>query len=151
MLQQEKRVEELQSSLMWSKFIEFLDAVAELTTLSGIHLSDNKFLSYLDTVVMKQRSFYGSDQISPEDLPEFQLLNEIFDAFELDQRLGDVIASMLRWRVHRSWVVDTTGRPIGVVAATDVIGCIYRAEFKAEAAALAQALAASVATAGIAW
>ena len=49
-------------------------------------------------------------------------------AFELDQHLRDVVKSMLAWRVHRAWLVDDHGRPIGVVSYTDVIRTIYQAE-----------------------
>ncbi|KAJ1461916.1 hypothetical protein M885DRAFT_507108 [Pelagophyceae sp. CCMP2097] len=46
-------------------------------------------------------------------------------AFEPHQKLGDVAKGMLRWRVHRAWLVDDEGRPTGVVSFTDVIRTVY--------------------------
>lgn len=72
--------------MMWNKFIEFLTAIADSQCLLAVHMSDNGFISHLDSILLRQPSFFGGDALSVEDLPEYLLMVDIFDAFELDQR-----------------------------------------------------------------
>ena len=47
-----------------------------------------------------------------------------------DDRLGDVVGSMLSSHYHRSWKVDDHGRPTDVMTLTDVIHTVWEAERK---------------------
>jgi CBS-domain-containing membrane protein len=50
--------------------------------------------------------------------------------FRSDDRLGDVVGSMLSSHYHRSWKVDDHGRPTDVMTLTDVIRGVWEAERK---------------------
>ena len=43
----------MQASLLWNQFMDFLTVLSDSTTMLAIHLSDNGFVSYMDTVLMK--------------------------------------------------------------------------------------------------
>jgi hypothetical protein len=50
--------------------------------------------------------------------------------YKNDDRLGDVVGSMLSSHYHRSWKVDDHGRPTDVMTLTDVIRTVWEAERK---------------------
>lgn len=79
------RIIKIQMHQAWSNMIEMLTACHESRIMLALHLSDNGMKSFMSRAIMHAQNF-NVKNMEVDDMPEFQLIQEICDTFNLDVR-----------------------------------------------------------------